>query len=95
MSSLISGIIHGDANEQNILCTKNKAGNWEVCALLDFGDSHYTAYVFDLAITMSYMILQSRDLTAGGHVLSGYCSVKSLAENEICLLQVSKTVCPS
>ena len=53
------GIIHGDFNEQNILCNKDVTGEWYVCAVLDFGDAHYSAYVFELAITMCYMMMQS------------------------------------
>lgn len=84
----ITGIIHGDFNEQNILCNKDISGEWYVCAVLDFGDSHYSAYIFELAITMCYMLIQSRNLETGAQVLAGYCSVNPLTVEELLLLKV-------
>lgn len=85
---LKSGIIHGDFNEQNILCNKDVTGEWYVCAVLDFGDAHYSAYVFELAITMCYMMMQSNNLDTGAHVLAGYTSINPLSHEELLLLKV-------
>jgi Ser/Thr protein kinase RdoA (MazF antagonist) len=50
------GVIHGDANDYNLLV---RAG--EVAALLDFGDMVYSAVVCDLAIGVAYAMLGKRD----------------------------------
>lgn len=86
--NLKSGIIHGDFNEQNILCNKDINGEWYVCAVLDFGDAHYSAYVFELAITMCYMLIQSNNLETGAQVLAGYYSINPLSSEELLLLKL-------
>ncbi|MGA3187377.1 MAG: aminotransferase class III-fold pyridoxal phosphate-dependent enzyme [Bryobacteraceae bacterium] len=68
-------VIHGDANDHNIIVNGNEV------ALIDFGDLHYTATVCELAICCAYVALHKQDpLTAIAHVVSGY---HDLEENEI------------
>ena len=76
---LEQGIIHGDLNEQNLLV--NFEGN-RVSAVIDFGDTHRACMVYEIAITVCYMIIQARDVTAAKHVIDGYQSVKKLTELE-------------
>ncbi|KAG8228449.1 hypothetical protein J437_LFUL009100 [Ladona fulva] len=90
LNKLEKGMIHGDFNEQNILC-ENCEDGWHISGILDFGDSHYSCYIFELAITICYMMLQSKDmdpLEASGYVLAGYSAVRKLPEVEYKLLKI-------
>ena len=76
-------MIHGDFNEQNILVNKNEDGDdYRITGILDFGDTCQSHYVFELAIAMAYMMLQTQNLATGGLVLAGYSSVRPIPENE-------------
>ena len=67
-----TGVIHGDFNEQNILVTKSEdtqacassssgnEGDYHVSGVIDFGDSSYGPYIFEAAITITYMMLVER-----------------------------------
>lgn len=87
-------MIHGDIHDQNLLCQKDSvSGEWYVSAVLDLGDSHHSAYVFELALAMTYMMLQSEQVESGGHVLAGYCSLHPLPLHELKLLKVQSRNC--
>ncbi|XP_063919530.1 hydroxylysine kinase [Zophobas morio] len=81
------GMIHGDFNEQNIL-VEEKDGVWCIKGVLDFGDSHLACYIYELAVTMTYMMIQGKSLDVGGHVLAGYSSVREIPLEEFKLLKV-------
>jgi 4-aminobutyrate aminotransferase-like enzyme/Ser/Thr protein kinase RdoA (MazF antagonist) len=60
-------IIHGDANDHNVLVDGDEV------ALIDFGDLHYTATVCELAIASAYVALNKVDpLAAISHLVAGY-----------------------
>ncbi|RZC37182.1 hydroxylysine kinase [Asbolus verrucosus] len=80
-------MIHGDFNEQNILVDQ-KDGKWFIKAILDFGDSHLACCLFELAITMAYMMIEGKSMDAGGYVLAGYTSIRKLSSQECNLLKV-------
>lgn len=83
------GIIHGDFNEQNIVVQQTAADDeWRIDAVIDFGDTSESAYVFELAIAMAYMILQGGDVATGGLVLAGYGTVRTVPEAERRVLRV-------
>lgn len=90
-NNLESGMIHGDFNEQNIIVNQEN-GTWKITAVLDFGDSQFSCYLYELAIAMTYMIILGKDLNAGGHVVAGYASVKQLNTSELKLLKVNKKI---
>nr|XP_034970030.1 hydroxylysine kinase isoform X2 [Zootoca vivipara] len=80
-------IIHGDLNDHNILVdtdvTSPKGSQYRVSGILDFSDMSYGYYVFEVAILIMYMMIESKDpLSVGGHVLAGYESVVPLTEEE-------------
>jgi Ser/Thr protein kinase RdoA (MazF antagonist) len=67
-TSLRSGVIHGDANDHNVLAEPDR-----MTGLLDFGDMVHSAVVCDLAVALAYAMLGERDpLTAAGAVIRGY-----------------------
>lgn len=88
---LEKGIIHGDFNERNIL-VEDENSSWKVKGILDFGDSHKSCYVYDLAIAMVYMILQAKSIDAGKFVIEGYNLVRKIPNIEYSLLKVTKTL---
>ncbi len=87
------GLIHGDFNEQNIIVSPSGSGY----GIIDFGDIHVTHYLFELAITLCYMMLQC--VTAGdmdplegsGWALKGYMKERNVPQLELELLRVSKS----
>lgn len=99
--SLEKGLIHGDFNDQNVVVTPEPYGeSWDIAAVLDFGDMQYSCYLFELAICICYMMLLAADadpLGAGGHVIAGYSTVRSLPDVELSILKVcvSARLCQS
>jgi len=75
-------IIHGDFNEQNILCQKNEAtGEYEISSVIDFGDSQYNPLLYEVSIAIMYMMTKCTVIPpamAGGHVLAGYIKHRDL-----------------
>ncbi|XP_051898335.1 LOW QUALITY PROTEIN: hydroxylysine kinase-like [Pristis pectinata] len=92
------GFIHGDCNDYNILLqsvdlsadqTVEKAEKTSpeltlrISGILDFGDMSYGCFVYELAITISYLMIDRQDpLSVGGHVIAGFESVIPLREEE-------------
>ncbi|XP_055518653.1 hydroxylysine kinase-like isoform X2 [Leucoraja erinacea] len=88
-------IIHGDFSHTNILVQplhssadcSNAAGHMqqelEISGILDFGETARGYYVYDLAICIMYLTLDSEDpLHVGGHILAGFESVIPLTLQE-------------
>ncbi|XP_050301215.1 hydroxylysine kinase [Anthonomus grandis grandis] len=85
---LEKGIIHGDINEQNlIMSTGDEAKGIQLKAVIDFGDTHYCCFLYELALAMTYMIFLTDNPEVGGHVLAGYASVRNVSKAEIRLLK--------
>ncbi|KAJ8317543.1 hypothetical protein KUTeg_005447 [Tegillarca granosa] len=89
---LRSGTIHADFGEQNILIRKSEieGREYEVAGILDFGDSAFSYYIFEIAINMCYMMLDSNVLDTfetGGHMLAGYLSVFNLPQKDMQILK--------
>ncbi|XP_012867590.1 PREDICTED: hydroxylysine kinase [Dipodomys ordii] len=78
---------HGDLNDHNILVEPSRVpfGDtpYQVSGVLDFGDMSFGYYVFEAAITITYMMIESQNpLHVGGHVLAGFESVIPLTAVE-------------
>jgi 4-aminobutyrate aminotransferase-like enzyme/Ser/Thr protein kinase RdoA (MazF antagonist) len=77
--NLRQSIIHGDANDHNILVSAN-----EVTGLLDFGDLHYGATIGELAVACAYAALgKENPLSAIADVAAGYHQCCPLEQLEI------------
>lgn len=90
MDSLKKGIIHGDLNEQNIICQKD-GDEIKVTSVIDFGDSQKNPFVFEIAIASMYMMTKCKTIhpnLAVGHVLAGYLQNRQLDENEWKVLKI-------
>ena len=79
------GVIHGDANDYNVLTHSETAALPEVCALLDFGDAHEGWIIADVAVAAAYAMLGHHSpLDAAVHVLCGFHERFPLQDSEIC-----------
>lgn len=75
---LRQAIIHNDANDWNVL-TKDGA----VTGIIDFGDMCHTWLVNEVAIAMTYVMMNKADpLIFGAEVIKGFTSVLPLEEKE-------------
>ncbi|XP_037325658.2 hydroxylysine kinase-like isoform X1 [Pungitius pungitius] len=81
--SLRKGIIHGDMSDQNIIVTPVDNGRHEVSGVLDFSQLMIDCYVFEVAITIAYMMMENPSpLHVGGAVLAGWESIMVLSDEE-------------
>lgn len=91
------GLIHGDANEWNIIARAGK-----VAAMIDFGDLCYSPIVNEVAIAAAYALMFAEDhITGASRLIAGYQEMNPLEEKEIALLfhlialRLSVSVCNS
>ncbi|KFP87585.1 Hydroxylysine kinase, partial [Acanthisitta chloris] len=87
LSSFRACINHGDFNDHNVLvdssCACPENPQYRVSGILDFSDMSYGYYVFEVAIAIMYMMIESTEpLSVGGHVLAGFESVVPLTTQE-------------
>ena len=74
-------VIHGDANDYNVLVEPERN---EVVGLIDFGDIVYSYTVGDLAIAMAYVVLGKEDpFAAAAPVIEGFREQFSLTKDEL------------
>ena len=82
--ALRQSVIHGDANDYNVLVDPERM---LVTGLLDFGDMVYSYTVGDLAIAIAYVVLDKPDpRAAADHVIRGYSSEFALRDEELEML---------
>lgn len=85
------GVIYGDFNEHNIIVNRKEDNSkeYDIAGIIDFGDVCHSLYVFELAIAMTYMMLESADLDTGGLVLAGYAMLRMIPQHEKEVLRVA------
>ena len=84
LSRLRRGVIHGDANDHNVIVGAPRAHPREVSGLLDFGDMHHGLLVAEPAVAAAYALLGQEDpLAAAAAVVAGYHAAFPLEEEEI------------
>lgn len=86
-----TGVIYGDFNEYNIIVGRkeNDPKEYDIAGIIDFGDVCYSRYVFELAIAMTYMMLEANDLDTGGLVIAGYTMIRTIPQHEKDILKVA------
>ena len=88
LKSLRHGVIHNDANDNNIIVTADIV-NPTVKAIIDYGDAIYTSVINNLAVTIAYAVMGKPDpLQAAFPVIKGYNEQFPLKEEELKLLYV-------
>ncbi|XP_058812415.1 hydroxylysine kinase [Topomyia yanbarensis] len=85
------GVIYGDFNEHNIIVNRmdDNPKEYDIAGIIDFGDICYSYYVFELAIAMTYMMLESNDLDTGGLIMAGYGMLRLIPPHEKAILKVA------
>ncbi len=79
LDDLPQSIIHGDWNDENTLISEGK-----VVALLDFGDCLYNPTICELAIAVTYAIMDETDpLAAGADIVAGFHEIRPLSAEEL------------
>ncbi len=82
LSSLPWSLIHGDANDENILLDGDR-----ISGLLDFGDCLHNPTVCEVAICLAYIMLEREaPLEAGAALVGGYHQVRPLSADELAIL---------
>jgi 4-aminobutyrate aminotransferase-like enzyme/Ser/Thr protein kinase RdoA (MazF antagonist) len=87
LGNLPQTVIHGDANDENILLEPAADGGHRVSGLLDFGDMSRSYTVGELAIAGAYAILgREEPLEALAALARGYARARPLSELELHVL---------
>jgi 4-aminobutyrate aminotransferase-like enzyme/Ser/Thr protein kinase RdoA (MazF antagonist) len=87
LGSLRRSVIHGDANDWNVLVTAKRATGHEATSVIDFGDMHRGVTVAEPAVAAAYALLGQADpLAAVCAIVSGYHAVFPLLEDELALV---------
>ena len=82
LSELRTSVIHGDANEWNILTKDNR-----ISGLIDFGDLCYSPLINELAIALTYVIYDKEDPLKWAEILvRSYNQTLPLEETELYIL---------
>jgi len=81
LSQLRKGLIHGDANEQNLLINPDQPS--KIAGLIDFGELQFSSQINELAITLAYALLGENDIAmASANMIEGYDCEFKLEEKE-------------
>ena len=82
LPELRKSMIHGDANEWNVL-----VNNGTVTGIIDFADLSYTPLIYELAVTIAYACLYvDNPLEWASIIIKSYHNVLPLEEKEITIL---------
>lgn len=82
LPELRKSMIHGDANEWNVL-----VNNGTVTGIIDFEDLSYTPLIYELAVTIAYACLYvDNPLEWASIIIKSYHNVLPLEEKEIAIL---------
>jgi 4-aminobutyrate aminotransferase-like enzyme/Ser/Thr protein kinase RdoA (MazF antagonist) len=85
--ALRASVIHGDANNYNVLVSEISAEPARVISVIDFGDMLHTCTVSELAVAAAYAMLGKADpLAAAAEVVAGYHVVFPLTGQELAVL---------
>lgn len=84
LPTLPRSVVHGDANDHNIIVDSADAEPRRVASVIDFGDMHLGLTVGEAAVGATYAILGRKDkLAAAALVVRGYHQERPLAPSEI------------
>ena len=79
---LRKSVIHGDANEQNLLVAVDRPT--KIAGLIDFGDMQLATHINELAITLAYALLGEDDIeSAARRIVQGYTEEFCLDDGEL------------
>ena len=80
-------VVHGDANDYNVLVANSSDGGVQVGGLIDFGDMLFSYTAAEPAVAMAYAVLDDKQpLEAAAAVARGYHAAHPLTDDEIAVL---------
>src|SRR6185437_1288505 len=80
-------VIHGDANDHNVITAAVRGELPRAISAIDFGDMHHGATVSEVAIAAAYALLDESDpLAATAAVVAGYHRAFPLEEKEVAVI---------
>ncbi len=84
LAGLRRSVVHGDANDWNVLVTVKRAVGHEAVSVIDFGDMHRGLSVAEPAVAAAYALFGQADPLAGVcAIVSGYHEAFPLLEEEL------------
>jgi Ser/Thr protein kinase RdoA (MazF antagonist) len=84
---LRKGVIHNDANDNNVLVSGDIPRQHRVSSIIDFGDMVYSWLAVEPAVAAAYAMLdKDKPLDAAVAIIMGYHGQLALTENEIKVL---------
>ena len=87
LEGLRRSVIHGDANDYNVLVSEPQNLPRRAVGLIDFGDMLKSYTVCDVAVAAAYAMLDKRDpVGAAAQLIKGYHAVCPLTESELAVL---------
>uniref|UniRef100_A0A914QUW0 Hydroxylysine kinase n=1 Tax=Panagrolaimus davidi TaxID=227884 RepID=A0A914QUW0_9BILA len=85
------GFIHSDVNETNVLLQEISDGKYEITGLLDFGDTHKSYLICDIAALILYLAVDANEdnwRIIAKSVLKGYCEKRKPEDLEHILVSM-------
>ena len=85
LDTLPKQCIHGDLNDGNLIVQHIPGSTeFEICGLIDFGDTNHSCRVFDISIAAACMMTTFLDdpVAAGAHTFAGYLQKNPLTQLE-------------
>ena len=80
-------VVHGDANDYNVLVTTTPQGGFQVGGLIDFGDMLFSYTAAEPAVAIAYAVLDDEQpLEAAAAIARGYHAAYPVTEEEISVL---------
>jgi len=84
---LALSVIHGDANDYNVIVNHPHNDESRTFGILDFGDMVYSYTINELAVAIAYAILDKPDpIDVAQKIVSGYHEISPLTETELDIL---------
>ncbi|MFX1482062.1 MAG: aminotransferase class III-fold pyridoxal phosphate-dependent enzyme [Promethearchaeota archaeon] len=84
LDELRTSVIHNDANDNNVIINHPYDSTQRSFGILDFGDMVYSQSINELAIAITYAILDKSDpIDAAQNIIAGYHSVRPVSELEL------------
>jgi Ser/Thr protein kinase RdoA (MazF antagonist) len=84
---LREGVIHNDANDNNVLVDENQSSGQHVTSIIDFGDMTYSWIAAEPAIAAAYAMLEKEEpLDAAAAIIKGYHAQLPLNKAEVSVL---------
>jgi 4-aminobutyrate aminotransferase-like enzyme/Ser/Thr protein kinase RdoA (MazF antagonist) len=87
LPDLRRSVIHGDANDYNVLVETPRGRPPRTVSVIDLGDMHHGATVCEPAVAAAYALLDAPDpLAAAARVVAGYHAAVPLTDMELAVL---------